>query len=256
MWVFWSEAAKKRAKSRSKPSANWHAKSKDYKQKRLLRDHCYVIQSILWIYFVMMSHQIWARQNILRTTMKLKLFTIFTRVEAKRKTTIENRISALNNNLKQKRIWLQELLGCYRRKGQKDPEVYEKNMKALSEEVKAYQREKQLILDLEEAKTKGLEVKRWICTSKASRAEKQLKNLRIKQTRQQKLLEMKIKWCKSLAIKKWSRVMKRHRIKLVSQKQKANERFRQFKKEQEHRLAALRKQNRTKQIQLQNCKYS
>ena len=38
----------------------------------LLRDTKYPVDI-----FVMMSHQIW-RQNILRTTMKLKLFTIFT----------------------------------------------------------------------------------------------------------------------------------------------------------------------------------
>ena len=39
----------------------------------LLRDTKYPVDG-----FVMMSHQIWMRQNILRTTMKLKLFTIFT----------------------------------------------------------------------------------------------------------------------------------------------------------------------------------
>ena len=60
-----------------------------------------------------------------------------------------------------------------------------------------------------------------------------------KQTRQQKLLEMKnTSDAKVSQLKNEVEVMK-HRIKLVSQKQKANERFRQFKKDR-HQLAALK----------------
>ena len=161
-------------------------------------------------------------------------------------TTIENRISALNNNLKQKENLITRITGnITEEKVKKIQEVYEKNMKALSEEVKALTSEReQLILDLEEAKTKGLEVKKMTMYKTKLRAlEKQLKNLRIKQTRQQKLLELKnTSDAKVSQLKTEVEVMKRHRIKLVSQKQKANERFRQFKKEQEHQLAALRKQ--------------
>ena len=85
--------------------------------------------------------------------------------------------------------------------------------------------------------------------------EKQLKSLRTKQARQQKLLELKhTSDAKVSQLKSEVEAMKRHRIKLTSQKQKANERFRQFKKEREHELATLRKQNRVKQIELQKLK--
>ena len=94
-------------------------------------------------------------------------------------------------------------------------------MKALSEEVKVLTNEReQLILDLEEAKTKGVEVKKMnMYKTKLRTLEKQLKNLRIKQARQQKLLELKnTSDTKILQLKTEVEVMKRQRIKLVSQK--------------------------------------
>ena len=70
----------------------------------------------------------------------------------------ENLITRITGNITEEKV-------------KKIQEVYEKNMKALSEEVKALTNEReQLILDLEEAKTKGLEVKKMnMYKTKASR---------------------------------------------------------------------------------------
>ena len=170
-------------------------------------------------------------------------------------TTIEDRIEALNSNLKQKENLITRITSNMSdEKVEKIREMYEKNMKALSDEVQdlTHEREK-LLHDLEQAKSQGLEVKKVSkYKSRLRTLEKQLNNLRGKQVRQQKLLEMKsVSDAKVAQLKSEVETMKKQKIRLASQKHKANERFREFKLKREHELSALRKQNRMKQIELQ-----
>ena len=121
-----------------------------------------MIQSTLWIYFDDEPSNLGATeyaQDNDETEIIHNLHHAQTQHEAEA-TTIENRISALNNNLKQKEFDYKNYWECYRRKGQKDPRsVREKHEGIIRRGESTYQRET-VNSGLRGGKTKGLEVKK------------------------------------------------------------------------------------------------